>query len=886
MRRIFFCGLLVMVSVISCSPPKILRELPDGNLSKISKANSPNSAKDEVAPVQPPNNLSLADACEKENYFITSKPFDGIITSEQFIRQTFPITELNKEAVEYLTSNVESVTFLTSREGFVSFSHPPSEQFIRRNDLPMSGSIGGTDIFYFYPKNGRTVFDVLPEPINSYFWDSHPFVSNDALGNIVLIWASDRRDNYGGFSSPYANKGNTDLYFSFKRPNQKWSEVTVQNLFFANTDFSEASPFLFCKCYNPTLFFASNRESKDSTFDIFYINLDIDFLNQKIIPKSAVQKLSAGQSLINTSADERFPLVAYPHISNAGRELKIYFTSNRYKDSVVTIFKDTTNKEIRIETKNVGGYDLYQFLLDGNEFKCQAPPPPPPPKLFLVVRANEFYFDDAGKLLDSLIDVNTKYFLNRMPQKTKDTLELQLSSSYNIERDFAQPHCDSCYSTSISFATPSRIYKDTTIELTLNTYCYKKSPRRLSLSLQKGLAFFVTGYWYPTTTENLYELWRRSKSGCLKFSKFIDSTDFKPDSRYFYLAAATENDKWLNNIFYPTIDSLLQLLDTCYSNQKILITIHGYTDPCPLRTIRDEAGRIIEDSTLFSCDNDITFENVKIPSGTMMKKPNLRTIDGKPFPPPFGSQQGNYLLAMLRAYFTKETIVKGFEQLYGNNERSLRLFEKFVKFNLKAFGIYNERPPCPNIDTNIVGAEFANRPYPPDLNEPCNLPHSRRAMIYLDVVFDEVLAKGFSRDECGKLTYQTYFETKKITEQLKQKEKIVKVHLRDTLIKIDTIYQPPPKIEPPEGAPCVGVCYRIFYGTARNESEFLLIKNLLSAIGFEVQEPEGVNFDLVSKEKFYTIEQAKKTIEEFNKAILQLSGIVEIARIKAYVIQI
>lgn len=887
MKRTIFLGLLIGVLIISCTKPKIIRELPEGNLTKISKINSPNTTKDEVAPVQRPSNLSLIDPCEKESSYTTSQSFDGIITSENFVRQIISVSEYNKEAIEYLTSNVESVTFLTSREGFASFSHPPSEKFIQRNNLPMSGSIGGTDIFYFYPKNEGVYFDVLPEPINSYFWDSHPFASNDALGNILIIWASDRKDNRGGFSFPYANQGNTDLYFAFKRPNQNWSEVTVQNFSFVNTDFSEASPFLFCKCYNPTLFFASNRNSKDSTFDIFYVNLEIDFINQKIFPKGKVEKLTAEQSLVNTSADERFPYVAYPHVSNSGRELKIYFTSNRYKDSVVSILKDTTQKEIRVETKNVGGYDLYQFNLDRNEFKCEPPPPPPPPKLFLVVRINEFYYDDTGKLLDSLIDINSDYFLNDISKRTKDTIELELARDYNIERKFAKPSsCDSCFSTSISLTTPNKIYKDTTIDLTLNTYCYKKPQNIISFSMQKGLAFFVTGYWYPTTTENLYELWRRSKSGCLKLSKFIDSTDFKPDSRYFYIAAATENDKWLNNVFYPKIDSLLQLLDTCYSNQKILITIHGYTDPCPLRTIRDESGRIIEDSTLYSCDEDIIFENIKIPTGTLMKKPNLRTIDGKPIVPPYGFQQGNYVLAMLRAYYTKETVIKGFKQLYANNPRILNLFDKYVRFSLNAFGIYDERPPCPEIDKDIVGVELANRPYPESLNEPCNLPHSRRAMIYLDVVFDEVLAKGFARDECGKLGYLAYTETKKVIRQIEQKAKTVITPPKQLAQKIDTIYQEPPLLEPPEGTPCFGICYRIVYGTARNESEFLLIKDLLKAIGFEVQDPEGVNLDLVSKEKFYTIEQAKKTIEEFKKAIHQLSGIIEISRIKAYVIQI
>lgn len=874
---------------MSCSKFKIIREYPEGNFLKKNPKDTTNTVNDEVAPVQPPSNLTMEDPCRKEQALSSSQPFDGIIPSEKFIQRTFFLSTYSKNSIEYLTSNVESMTFLTIKEGFTAFSHPPTPEFAQRYNLNVRGSIGGTDIFYFYPKENEIFFEVLPPPINSYFWDSHPFVTNDELGNILLIWASDRIDNYGGFSSPYKNDGNTDLFFAFKSPTQDWSEVQVENfqavLDGINSNFSEDSPFLFCKCYNPTLFFASNRDSKDSTFDLFYVQLEIDFNKQKIMAKSNIGKLSSKEPEINTTADERFPFIAYPHITSTDLPINLYFSSNRYKDTIVTDIKSEDGKKIRKIFGNVGGYDLYTFELDKNVFQCVPPPPPPPPKLYLIAHLNEYYYNEFGNLVDSAIDFAGNLFLNDEEIQTKSKIEIQLDKNYKLTRGIPVVGCDTCYTTIINFHSPILVLRDTTLEFTLVTKCYKRPMKKIQFSLQKGLAFFVTGYWYPTTTDNLFELWKRSATGCLSLSKFIDSTDFKPDSRFFYLAAAEENDKWLNNYFYPTVDSILKILDTCYLDQRILITVHGYTDPCPLRTIRDATGRIIEDSSLYSCDPDILFNDIKIPTGTKMKQPNLYRLNGQRFVPPFGVQSGNYLLAMLRAYFTKETLIRGFEKYSQNNPKSKELFERFVQFQLDAFGIYDERP-CPNLDNNIVGWELANNAYPPDLNEPCNLPHSRRAMIYVDVVPKSIINRlDAYRNECGKLNVAA-ISLKKSEESKITSQPVPEISLMELELNLDTI-QPyiPPLIEEEEQT-CVGPCYRIHFGKASNPEEFLILKNLINAIGFEIEESETDKLELISKSKFSTFEQAKKYLEEFNRSISPLSAIVEINRVKARIIQI
>jgi hypothetical protein len=893
--QILIVLLTIGAIITSCTKPKIIRELPEGNLTKLSPNLSPNTVQDEVAPVLIPSNAVISDPCEKENKFQTNLPFDGIITSKEFIKQALSVSDYNKEAVVYLTSNVESASFLTQSEGYASFSHPPNPKYAQRYFLPINGSIGGTDIFYFHPKENRIQFEVLPEPINTEFWDSHPFVTNDAVGNQLLIWASDRPDNHNGFSHPYKNEGNTDLYFAFKRHFEDWSEAKVHNfsevLEDINTAYSEATPFLFCKCYNSILLFASNRDSKDSTYDIFYVKLEIDFLQQKITAKSKVNKLPFGEQNINTSADERFPYIPYPHITNYKDNLNIYLSSNRYKDSTIVFSKDSVREKINILRKNVGGYDIYRFSLDKAEFNCS---PPPPPKLRLIVHLNEYCYDISGKnIVDSAINTKAKFRLNSQEMYTDTIYELQLGTNYSIESfqidNGCSNQCDTCTEIKpLQFTTPKSIYKDTTIEITLVRNCNRKQAKEFFYSMKKGLAFFVTGYWYPTTTENLNELWSRLASGCLATSKFIDPYDFKPDEKDFYLKAAEINDAWLNNEFYPNIDSLLQKLDICSKKQKILITIQGFTDPCPLRTIRDQAGRITQDSTRFSCDETFVFEKgdekIVIPQGSYMKLPSLMTTDGKPYNLQHSLQQGNYLLAMLRAHFTKETIIKGFKKKYSQNPDKIKLFDEFIVFNLDAFGIYDEQiKKCPEIDNDIVGIELSNKPYPPTFNEPCNLPHSRRVMIYVDVVNQSDLdKKALVRNECGKLTISQKVETSKektsIVPVFSDRNEEERQNLEQSLAQVS--------MDKPKDVSCPGKCFRVVFGPAKTTEEYTFLRNLLISLGFELDEEEGKNLRLVSKEKFWTEKDAMELIKKLRIELDKLTPLIDIQRVKAYIEQI
>ena len=258
-----------------------------------------------------------------------------------------------------------------------------------------------------------------------------------------------------------------------------------------------------------------------------------------------------------------------------------------------------------------------------------------------------------------------------------------------------------------------------------------------------------------------------------------------------------------------------------------------------------------------------------------MKYPNLMYKSGKPFKPPYGVQQGNYVLAMLRAYYTKESIVNGFKNKFKYQPADLAKFDNFVSFKYDAFGIYDDRPPCPNIVNKIAGVEQMNKRYPPDNIEPCNLPHSRRVMIYMDVVNSDDLDK-FKIDECGGR------QKEKPPEQIMEEPIVIK----DT-VRLDLSKEQNANLQKPDLGACAGPdCFRVLFGTADNTDNYALLKGVIESLGFGILPPLNENdLDLKSQRTFSNSDDARKYMEEFKAKIKKLDGIVKIkvSEIKAKV---
>lgn len=363
--------ILSITFIYSCSQD-ITKILPNRNIDKLrDEQDSINTNANELAPYQRIIEDNCKEAYYKEHRNNTKLNETNIIKpANYFFKEIMGQQFIGKEsALDELTNRLESVTFLTRNSGIVAISHPPDTNYSKLLNLQMYGSVGGTDLMTFRIENGKIVFRTLPEPINSIFWDSHPWIGQDSLCNYVLIWSSDRENPYSNtkrINGSIVNKGNSDLFYSF-RINGVWSQPkrfeTDKSI---NTDdFNEISPFVACMSQAPKLLFSSNR---DGDYDIFYADLKFDFANSNILVLDTAKKFEKGSQFdlqkdyINTDANEMFPFVAFPYIDSIHKNL--YFSSDRNsKEHPINQTGDTL-----IVSK--GNYDLYNFDI---ELECNAP---------------------------------------------------------------------------------------------------------------------------------------------------------------------------------------------------------------------------------------------------------------------------------------------------------------------------------------------------------------------------------------------------------------------------------------------------------------------------------------------------------------------------------
>lgn len=365
--------------------------LPVANIDKDSnRTDSINTEKNEVAPYRLLRTMDCEETANKE-YAPAENMYDfsGIRPSYRFFEDMNANTSF-KEIIEYFTNNVESVSFLNEAEGVVSLSHPPMQEYAKFFNFDLTGSKGGTDIFYFKRENGKLSFKEIGADINSVFWDSHPFVGNDSNCNIVMVWASDRNAPYSRVFDLDGNiiqKGHTDLYYCFGKIIDEeihWGSVEKFNSIVNMQGYNELSPFIVCLNKNPKLLFSSN---KNGNYDIYRVPIKVDFDNQQIRLRDTVQYVpNFDSTCINSTADELFPFI----VDSYDGRTKLYISSNRNSKGAVIGDK---------EVKSKGGYDIYEFDYPD---ACEAPYIKPP-----TIRLNVEIIDvvTGRKVLDPIISI-------------------------------------------------------------------------------------------------------------------------------------------------------------------------------------------------------------------------------------------------------------------------------------------------------------------------------------------------------------------------------------------------------------------------------------------------------------------------------------------------
>lgn len=374
--------LLIFLFLLSCASNKENNKVkvftPFGNIEEV------NDSLSQIAPTERPSyyyNDELAKypylrevKHKKENYNVF--PSSKVATNE------LSLSMVDEEWRKYLTSNIESITFISKDKGFITFSHSFANEFAKKFNLNIKSESGGTNIYEFTlnPEKGFE-FETLSslEALNTSFWDSHPFAADTVLTNgervTLLLWASDRDRPYSKAidkDGKVKSTGGTDLFYAF-RTGEKWSAVKKFDKI--NNVSNQASPFVYCLCgEESTLFYSSNEEGGESEFDIFYTQIKIDYEKQNInvlnkgkrFLKFGADSLSPVDSLsqyelINSKYDERFPYIPYPY----SNDLKLYFSSNRFSS------KSKINDTTALEAK--GNYDIYALPISNEEFPC-APP--------------------------------------------------------------------------------------------------------------------------------------------------------------------------------------------------------------------------------------------------------------------------------------------------------------------------------------------------------------------------------------------------------------------------------------------------------------------------------------------------------------------------------
>lgn len=411
---------------------KPIKILPQRNVDLLRK-DSINTQNSEIAPYINVKERTCQDAYFKEirsNFYSLPSPED-IKPASSFFKEILGenFAKNNKESLDYLTNQLESISFLTATSGIIAISHPSDETFNKIKNLPFKGSVGGTDLFLFDYKM-QPMFQVLPEPVNSVFWDSHPCIGQDSLCNLVLIWASDRDDPYSktkNLLNQTITSGNIDLFYAF-RINGKWStpKKFSSSLNINTSNYNEISPFVACPTVAPKLLFSSNR---NGDYDIYIADIEFDFYNQEIITKSEAKLFDKGKQYdfenvwVNTEANEIFPFVAFPY-SNQNNSKQLFLSSDR------NIIEKPKNQKKDTLVVNKGKFDIYAFDVD---IECKIPPPPPPPpkpKAYLEVRLMDTLLNDIVLPVIEIIDIETnkKATLN----KSTGTFELELNKEYKV----------------------------------------------------------------------------------------------------------------------------------------------------------------------------------------------------------------------------------------------------------------------------------------------------------------------------------------------------------------------------------------------------------------------------------------------------------------------
>ncbi|MCS6807562.1 MAG: hypothetical protein RML40_02615 [Bacteroidota bacterium] len=485
-------------------------------------------------------------------------------------------------------------------------------------------------------------------------WESQPTVLMEGGANLptygkTLFFVSNRPE-FPGDSTDDMN-----IWFVQRNLDNSWS--TPKLVPGINTPGDEISPhcgvdghFYFATNWdyasnkpNPRghdIYRCDYRDSAGILLPIKPINLDEALTNDvrnygKAFTHSKGSGKHALESLprINSDSDDCFPF-----ITPDGQYL--FLTSNR---------------------KGSEDLDLYAFSL-------------PKPRIRLRVKVFEQETDAEGKLIGKArllegVSVRVrdvaKNTVLKLPS-SKDECFLEPDKTYELSLDtLFKEHC---YTNSLKgdeiilVKTVQPRSADTLHQREFTIIKQHKPMPRLEFVPTAAMAFFITGYWKPTTRENLEEFRERHKIGFFRNAVFVDSTDLRAEE------AEAKGKRGVSTVSTPyrTYDDVASVIDEQFEKEfgkladalskveqlrfwenrvncggdtlMLKMTVRGYTDR---RGLRD--GYYNDVSVI---GKDRTGRIVLIPTGDRIMRQTSALLDS--------GQRGNVKLSILRAWFMAE----------------------------------------------------------------------------------------------------------------------------------------------------------------------------------------------------------------------------------------
>ncbi|MBI5323840.1 MAG: PD40 domain-containing protein [Ignavibacteriae bacterium] len=717
--------------------------------------------------------------------------------------------------------------------------------FAAERDLSTSTSSGSSYLFDLWQMTKTSKGYTSPEPITNLndadAWDSQPALSSDGK---ILYFVSNRQGGEGGL----------DIWYSVMDLTGTWSKPKpVPNI---NTPGNDGSPhcgadgkFYFSSDWNyeknekgntgKDIYRADYQDENGIPMPVNPVNFD-----EAMKKDAEIYGIEIPENIqFNSENDDEFPFIS------PDRKF-IFITSNRKAE--------------------IGRRNLYAFAL-------------PKSKIKLLVNVTEQIFDANGNLVvPPTIKIGLP--LSLVDSVSGVTQEISSGNKYEIDADrtylvrFTKFVEEECYQNKIEGPQELKVFSrkpfgfDTLYIRDALISRKKVEIPPIIFHSTDTLPYFITGYWYPITTENMAEYRLREQNG------FFDNTGFVDSTGHDYEILSKKIDIIFDEQIYKPLEKLLpSFQEFCRDTLILKITIHGYTDPRGLSSGEEHPYRQKSKFKRNYPDDTVTIgvdergSPVTIPTGQDMWKQGWPkdpgNADGLWIKLPDEGENGNVLLSKLRSYFTFVTFDKVMQKrspIYAQMKNNNR-----VVLDAEGFGV------------DKAGLKERN------LRDD---PMSRRIEIYIDILRPEELAyhkrmmggslSGINKGAKPEVKNKEEVKTEEMSDETKEakvenkeikKEETVKpVETKNEMItSTKEVDKTPAKLMEPvkqQETQSTIQCYMIHYNTYDNEVDAQNALNILKSGGL-LETQITSYFDEFGYESFRLRSQCFATADDAVKAM-------------------